>query len=206
VGVVKDARQAHAEQPLLLGVGPPVVVNEPEASLRGLPRPEDGCQTNLLAQISHAVLLANHGLREIAQTARAQDDLSAGVGAELVAVVATPQPVNLLHGPVAIEDAALTAVALVESQPLLHELTHLRLLSVGHRVVRQTEVRLVLIPVAGLGVAHTKIAEIAQADLGAASHASHDDDLTDLGADLMNLKTVQLATCRVPHRANCKVE
>src|ERR1043166_3098095 len=88
--------------------------------------------------------------------------------AELKAVVAAAQPLDLLNGSVAVEDAPLAALGLVQGQPLLHEAAHLGLLSVSHAVVGQLQVRLGLAPVATLSVAHAQVAEVGQADLCAA--------------------------------------
>src|SRR5690606_6223783 len=98
-----------------------------------------------------------------------------------------------LTGRLTVEDSPLAGLALVEGGPLADERTNVRLFGIGHRVVRQRPLRLYLPPLAALSGTHTIIAQVAQANHGAAPNATDHHNLADLAHDIVALDAIQLA-------------
>ena len=92
-----------------------------------------------------------------------------------------------------VEDTTLTGLGLDQSLPLFHEEFYVWLLSVGYRVVSQGTLAFVVPPVARLGITHTVVRQVRQADHGRTSDTAYDYDLTNLTHQIVTLKRGQLA-------------
>ena len=161
-----------------------------------LPRAQQGGDLDLVLQALEGVVLAHHDGGQVTELVGAQDDLRARVGAEVeVAIAAAVLPRLTLAG-LAVEHAALTRLGEVEVGPLLHEGLHVWLAGVGHGVVGQSPLAVLLPPVPALGLGHAVVGEVGQGDEGRAADATDHDDAGDLAHEVVRLEGGHLATGR----------
>ncbi len=98
---------------------------------------------------------------QVAELPVAKDDLAARIGAELmIPLPAVSKSGNGLLRSLTVEDASLSALAVVERQPLLHEHADLRRVRIHGRVVGKCALWIVIPPTTDLGVAHTLVPQI----------------------------------------------
>ena len=151
-----------------------------------LPCAKNGSKPYLTLQGFFCIVLANNYFRQIAELLVTQNNFRTRISAELVGGITTlTQLFHSLLCSLTVKDATLTALAVVQRQPLFHECANLGLLLVRHTVVSQCTLWVLVPPRTALGVTHTLVCQIGQRDECRTTHTTHNHNFCYLANNVM---------------------